>query len=291
MHLPVGELASLAAAACWAVGLTLFRRDVRAIGARQVNFFKGLVGTSMMLLCLAFTGFGEIGAYEQWMLVLSGFVGLALGDSLLFVALGQLGPHKASLLLSLGPVLTAVGGWAIGEILSPMEIAGIACAVAGIGLVAYFRPVGGPEPEANARGVLFGVAAAVCQAAGVLLAKQGLHGVDAFPATALRLAAATAALAVVAFAGRRLGPDLKQLLRPAPMRRLIPAAFIGTFLGLWLMQIGIKYTESAVANALHSTTPLFTIPITVFVLKEKLGPAVIAGSVLGVGGVVLLLLS
>jgi drug/metabolite transporter (DMT)-like permease len=292
LHLPVGELASLAAAACWAVGLTLFRRDVRAIGARQVNFFKGLVGTSMMLLCLAFTGFGEIGAYEQWMLVLSGFVGLALGDSLLFVALGQLGPHKASLLLSLGPVLTAAGGWALGEVLSLQEVLGIACAVAGIGLVAYYRPVGGPEPEANARGVLFGVAAAACQATGVLLAKQGLpEGVAAFPATALRLAAATAALAVVAFAGRRLGPDLKQLIRPGPVRRLIPAAFIGTFLGLWLMQIGIKYTDSAVANALHSTTPLFTIPITVFVLKEKLGPAVVAGSVLGVGGVVLLLLS
>ena len=82
----IGEIASLAAAACWAVGLTLFRRDVRAIGARQVNFFKGLVGTTIMLLALAFTGFGEIGAYEQWMLILSGFVGLALGDSLLFTA-------------------------------------------------------------------------------------------------------------------------------------------------------------------------------------------------------------
>ena len=119
-------------------------------------------------------------------------------------------------------MLTAVGGWALGEILSSMEIAGIACAVAGIGLVAYYRPVGGPEPEANARGVLFGVAAAACQAAGVLLAKQGLQEAGAFPATALRLAAATAALAVFAFGRRRLGSDLKQLLRPGPVRRLVP---------------------------------------------------------------------
>jgi drug/metabolite transporter (DMT)-like permease len=71
--------------------------------------------------------------------------------------------------------------------------------------------------------------------------------------------------------------------------RLVPAAFVGTFLGLWLMQLGIKNTESAVANALHSTTPLFTLPITVFLLRERLGWLAVTGSFVAVGGVVLLL--
>ena len=73
------------------------------------------------------------------------------------------------------------------------------------------------------------------------------------------------------------------------LRRLVPAAFIGTFLGLWLMAVGIKHTESAVANALHSTTPLFTLPIALFVLREKVGKLAIAGSFVAVAGVFLLL--
>lgn len=60
--------------------------------------------------------------------------------------------------------------------------------------------------------------------------------------------------------------------------RLVPAAVIGTFAGLWLMRTGIKYTESAVASALHSTTPLFTLPIALLVLRERVGGLAIAGS-------------
>ena len=43
-----GELASLGAALCWAFGLTLFQRDVRDIGARAVNLFKGIVGCALV---------------------------------------------------------------------------------------------------------------------------------------------------------------------------------------------------------------------------------------------------
>ena len=51
MELPVGEIASLGAAASWAIGLSLFRGEVRAIGAMPVNLFKGVLGMAMFALC------------------------------------------------------------------------------------------------------------------------------------------------------------------------------------------------------------------------------------------------
>ena len=57
------------------------------------------------------------------------------------------------------------------------------------------------------------------------------------------------------------------------------------------MQVGIANTTAAVANALHSTTPLFTLPITVLFLRERLGARVVMGSVVAVAGVVLLILA
>lgn len=290
--LPLGELASLGTALCWAIGLTLFRRDVREVGARAVNLFKGIVGSLAFLLVLGLGAARSAPLDAQMWLALSGVVGLALGDTLLFKALGTLGAHRTALLASLGPVLTTVGGWIfLGELLTAARLCGIALAVGGVTAVVWFRRADRPEPEAHLSGITLGVAAAACQAAGVLMAKRGLQDADALVGTTLRLVSATAVLAVVAFLRRDLRTDLGRLLRPAPLRRLVPAALLGTFLGLWLMQVGIRLTEAAVASALHSTTPLFTLPIAVFFLRERAGALSWAGSVLAVAGVILLLLS
>ncbi|MHC4339749.1 MAG: DMT family transporter [Planctomycetota bacterium] len=291
MSFPLGEVASLGAAAGWAVGLTLYRRDARDIGARAVNLFKGAFATLLFLICLPIAGFRYASLEAQGFLMLSGLVGLALGDTLLFLALAHLGAHRAALFGTLGPALTAAGGWLfLGETLTASQLLGIVLAAAGVGMVVYFR--GGTEPahRATARGVLFGVLSAACQAGGVLLAKRGLHEMDALAGTTLRVAAATALLAVVALLRRDLMPDLRRLIKPGPLGRLLPAAFCGTFLALWLMQTGIKYTESAVANALHSTTPLFTLPIALVFLRERFGALAIFGSFVAVAGVVVLLI-
>jgi drug/metabolite transporter (DMT)-like permease len=287
----LGEIASLAAACCWAVGLTLYRCDVRAIGAPQVNLFKGLIGTTLTVSALLVLGTGTIGARAQVMLMLSGIVGICIGDTLLFHALGRIGTHRTALLQSVGPVLTAMGGWLLGETLLPRRILGIACTMAGVALVVYFRRKDDSGARPPLSGVVYGVLAAACQAGGVLLAKQGMSEADPLAASALRLVASTAVLALVGLLRGSLGPDLRRLVRPGPLMRLVPAAFIGTFLALWLMQVGIAFTKSAVANALHSTTPLFTLPIAIFFLRERLGLGTVAGSLLAVGGVVVLLLS
>ena len=289
MSLPVGEIASLGAALCWAIGLNLFRHDVQGIGARPVNLFKGIIGTTLFLLCVAVAGVGTIPAKAQWSLALSGIVGLSLGDTLLFLALGQLGAHRTALFAVLGPVLTAVGGFVLlDEALRAQQILGILLAAAGVAMVVYFRgrTPSGPIPV---RGIVYGLLASACQAGGVLLAKEGLHETDALTGTTLRLAAATAALCVVAAVRRDLMPDLGKLVKAPVLRRLVPGALIGTFGGLWLMLLGIKHTESAVANALHSTTPLFTMPIALFWLRERLGVVAILGSFVAVAGVIVLL--
>jgi len=287
---PLGELASLGAACCWAVGLNLFRRDVREIGARPVNLFKALAASVLFLLVLIATGFERASPAAHAELALSGIVGLALGDTCLFYALGHLGAHRTALLGSLGPVFTAVGGWLLlDEPLTAWRCAGIVMAGVGVTMVVWGRPARGAA-DALAKGALAGVLGALCHASGVLLAKRGQAELAALPAATIRLTSATAVLVLFALARGRLRPDLERLLRPAPLLRLLPAAAIGTFLGIGLMQVGIAHTQSAVASALHSTTPLFTLPIALFVLRERVGPVALVGSVVGVAGVVLLFL-
>ena len=291
MDFPLGEVASLATAICWAIGLNLFRRDAREVGARPVNLFKGLLALPLIFLCLWVVGAQAVSGEAQAYLIASGVLGVAIGDSLLFFALGQLGAHRAALFGCLGPALTAVGAWfLLDEILSGQRIAGIALAATGVTMVVYFRPKKSDPRGGSTRGIVMGVLSAVAMSLGVLLNKRGLAEADPLTATALRLSAAVVGLTLFACVRRELMPDFRKLLRPRVLRRLVPAAFIGTFLGLWLMAVGIKHTESAVANALHSTTPLFTLPIALLVLRERVGKLAIAGSFVAVAGVFLLLI-
>ena len=75
MGFPLGEVASLATALCWAVGLNLFRRDAREVGARPVNLFKGLIALPPLLLCLWIGGANDVSGEAQVYLILSGVLG------------------------------------------------------------------------------------------------------------------------------------------------------------------------------------------------------------------------
>lgn len=292
MAFPVGEVASLSAAACWAVGLTLFRGGVTEIGARAVNLFKGVFGTTLFLgLVLAF-GFTAGSPRAQLEIVLSGVLGIALGDTLLFLALAELGAHRAALFGCLGPVFTALGAWwLLDERLAPAQVAGIGLAAGGVWMVVYDRRRADDPAPPSLRGVACGLLSAVCQAGGVLLAKRAMEEVDFLSAVTVRLAAATLALALLAVLRGELAPTLRNLARPRMLRRLAPAAFFGTFAGLLLMQLGIARTDSAVASALHSTTPLFTLPVALLFLRQRVGALAVAGSFLAVAGVALLVLT
>ena len=84
----------------------------------------------------------------------------------------------------------------------------------------YFR--GRPQQDepahATARGVMYGLLSVVAMAAGVLLSKRGLRETDPMTASAIRLAAAVAALGLFASWKRDLMPDLRRLCRPRVLR-------------------------------------------------------------------------
>jgi drug/metabolite transporter (DMT)-like permease len=292
VSLPAGELVSLSAALCWAIGLNLFRRDVRLLGARAVNLFKGIFACTLFLACLLIAGVPQLDGRAIQLFLLSGVIGLALGDTLLFMALRHLGAHRTALLATLGPVLTAIGAWIFrGETLGAQALAGIALAVGGVAMVVWFRPHGAEPRRVDARGIVYAVLAALCQATGVVVSKEAFVGNDVpLLSAVLRLGAATGALALLALVRGELDGQVKKLFSPRPFRRLALATFVGTFCGIWFMQAGISWTDSAVASALHSTTPLFTLPIAVFVLKERVTMGAVVGSCLAVGGVILLVM-
>jgi drug/metabolite transporter (DMT)-like permease len=137
-------------------------------------------------------------------------------------------------------------------------------------------------------GVVLALLAALGQGTGVVLAKQGMDGIGAIPATLMRLAAGSVGLvAVGGLSGRlsRLGPALRDR---GNMRRLVPATVLGTYLALVLMMVGVALAPATVAAVLLATSPIFGLLVEAAVDRRRPTALAVVGTVVAVAGVALL---
>lgn len=289
----LGESACLTAALLWAVAVVLFRAPIAAWGPRAANLVKCLFGTALLLLTLPFFGgfaaFSAASLRDLGLIALSGIIGLTIGDTLLFAAIGRLGAHRTLVLGTSAPVfaglLAAVGG----ERLSAGQFAGAAVVLGGVVMV-----VGSGEKQGGGRkriaigGIAFALFAAFGQGAGVVLAKEGLDTLGAMPATLLRLASGTAGL--LAAAALRGGFDRlwKTFHDGRTMRRMLPAAFFGTYLALLLMMTGVALAPATIAAVLLATSPIFSLVVEAAVDRKRPTALAVLGTIIAVVGVAVL---
>lgn len=142
--MPVGELAGLGAAFCWAITALAFAAAGRRIGSHAVNATRlfwaiGLLGLLMLILGRSPWPWTMPPEPLGW-LALSGFVGLVIGDSALFRAYVVIGPRLGSLMMALWPAVAALQGYLIlGEELGPWAIGGMALTIASVAWVVVER--------------------------------------------------------------------------------------------------------------------------------------------------------
>lgn len=290
-----GELAAITTAALWTVTSVLFTLAGRQVPAMAVNLVRTAAGGLLLAATLYLTtgAIWPAGAPPARLLdlALSGFVGLALGDTLLFQSYAWIGPRLASLMMALAPPLSALGAFAfLGERLGVMALVGMALTLGGIVWVIEERtPAPGFHPQHRALGLVFGFGGALCQAGGAILAKRGMQDLDPLPATLVRMVSALAALALAALLSGRLPHLLPRSARTRFLALILAASVLGPYLGVWLSLVSIKLTETGVALTLMALTPILVIPLSARVFGERPTLRAIAGTVLAVAGVIVLL--
>jgi drug/metabolite transporter (DMT)-like permease len=293
-----GEGAALVAAALWAISTVLFGRLGKTLQPLVLNFVKGLVAIALILLTLLWR-WGQAPALPpmavMWLL-LSGAIGIGLGDTAYFSAVNTLGARRALLLESLAPPLAALMAWAfLQEALSVRAWGGILLTLLGVAWVISER-VPGTTQERNQdsallwRGVTWGMAAALGQAGGSVLSRAALADtvVDPLWSSLLRPTAGGVVL-VVLLSGRG---QLREPMRVAQSPQIWPilglTAFLGTYLGIWLQQVAFKYSPAGIAQSLLATSPLFVLPLAALLGDRVTGRAVL-GVLVALGGVWLLI--
>jgi drug/metabolite transporter (DMT)-like permease len=286
----LGEIAALLAAFLWASASLVYTRLGQSLSPILLNILKGGVAIAFLLLTLALTRvpLGFLTPSMLGFLVISGILGIGLGDTAYLSALRYLGARLTLLLETLAPVITAILARVfLGETLDLWAWGGIFLTLVGVGWVVTERTTGVVLEEGNFRlGILWGVLAALAQAVGAVLSRSVLMTGDISPLwTALiRLLAGTAiALGLWPFLGRSRTPAGFSW-SPRLLGIIILTAFASTYLGIWLQQISLKYAAAGIAQTLTSTSPLFVLPLA-SLMGEKISLRAITGVIISLVGV------
>ncbi len=309
----IGETAALSAALLWALASVLFADIGRHIRAINLNLIKGVFACLLMLALLAggsllgaeaydLSTLGRIPLQGYILLIISGIIGIAIGDTAYFACLRRIGPQKGLMLESTAPIIAALLALALyQETLSGFAWLGILLTTGGVIIVIRWSHSSfGFETRLN--GIAFGMLAAFCQATGIVLSRGALLTDEVEPLTSglVRLGAAVFIMALwFALRGtlrpwaserQSLAAAMSGIFHHRLLLRLTGAITLGTFLAIWLMQTSVKFTSAGITQTLLATCPLFGMLIALIQGHRQI-PLVWCGLLLGIAGVALLFLS
>lgn len=297
------DLLALGAAACWATSSMLAVVPVRHLGTFAFTRWRMALVAVLCWGVVAATGSWQtLSAEVSGTLVLSGLVGIFVGDTALFGATHRLGPRRSSVLFATHAAFSAVLGWGVlGERMGLQALLGGVLTLAGVMSAIV---LGRHKDEQHAweadhgsasLGVALGLVAALCQALGTLIAKPVMSGhaaaagVDPIAASAVRVSVACAAHCVLLWAGvpaaRAHQKPTLQVLGQTALN-----GFVGMGLGMTFILMALRQGEVGMVAILSSVTPVLVLPLVWWRLGRAPAAGAWAGAALTVAGTVLILL-
>ncbi|MBP6909558.1 MAG: DMT family transporter [Candidatus Saccharicenans sp.] len=271
-----GEWLALASAVVWAIAVILFRKSSLTIHPIGLNLGKNLLALILIVLTSLITGasfWPAVPARTTWLLLLSGFLGIALSDTLFLWTLKLLGASLTAIVDSVyTPFVIILSFIFLGERLNWQQLAGVALIVLAIIIITRSQSDNpdGPAPRRHfILGLILGNVAMALVAVAVIIIKPVLNEVPVVWATGIRLAGGTLPLLFLP-----LFPQFRSmfrpLLKPNNWKNLAPASFLGTYLSLLFWIGGIKYAFASITAALSQLSTIFVFILAALFLQEKI---------------------
>jgi len=289
----LGEFAALLTALSWTITALANEKASKKIGSLSLNIIRMFLAVFLLsfynLIARGYFLPSDASLHNWLWLSLSGLVGFTFGDYFLFRAYAEIGSRFSMLIMTTVPLITAFLGWIfLGEKLRLLHFAGMMLTFTGISLAIFSRNGKGEKLTLKLApsGILLALGGALGQATGLILSKIGMGGTyDAFAATQIRVIAGGAGFALLA----SLISQWPEVISGTRNKKAVVAVTIGTifgpFIGVSLSLMAVKYTQAGIASTIMAIVPVLIIPPSIFMNKEKVTFAEIAGAVISVAGV------
>lgn len=279
----IGEAFSLVAAVTWAVAVILFRISGRTVHPLGLNFFKCLLASILLiptLLALGQTVLYPAPLKNYGLLALSGFIGIAVSDTLFLAGLNRLGAGLTAVVECLySPFIIGLSLLYLGERLSLNRAMGVLLIIGAILIVSGLKPDKTISRKDLLLGMGLGSLAMLTTAVGIVMVKPLLAQVPVLWATSVRMAAGTLSLGIVVLVHPRREKILLPLFALSNWKAMVPAALLGSYVGLVAWMAGMKFTLASIAAPLNQLNVVFIFILAAVFLKEKVTTTKIAAVV------------
>ncbi len=290
----LGELSALLTAVLWSGTSLAFSSAAEKIGSLQLNINRKIFASVFLIVTVLTMGYRfDLSNLQFTNLIISGVIGLVIGDTFLFKSYQIIGARISMLLMALSPAMSAILAFIfLNETISFLGIIGILITISGIALVILERNANS-KYHITTSGIVYGILGAMGQAGGLIFAKFAFNEghITGFVATFIRVFSS-----VIIFLPLML--LLKKYKNPYKVFTKNKSAFgvtllgtiLGPFLGITFSLIAVENTKVGIAATLMSTMPIIMLPMVKYVYKEKLSWRAITGAVIAVAGVALIFL-
>ena len=290
----LGELCALLTAVLWSGTSLAFSAAAEKIGSLQLNINRMIFASVFLISTIFLMGYKfDLTSSQFTNLIISGIIGLVIGDSFLFKSYQMIGARISMLLMALSPALSAILAFIfLNETISFLGIIGILITISGIALVVLERNANS-KYKITTLGIIYGILGAMGQAGGLIFAKFAFNEghITGFIATFIRVFSSVIIFLPIMMLLRKYKNPYKLFSKDkSALGVTLIGTILGPFLGITFSLIAVENTKVGIAATLMSTMPIIMLPMVKYIYKEKLTWRAITGAVIAVLGVGLIFL-
>ncbi|SVC64859.1 uncharacterized protein METZ01_LOCUS317713 [marine metagenome] len=268
---------AILAALSWAFASLISADLTREIGALAFNRIRLFFVSLMLIGYTTYIGtWHTLNTNTLTIILISGVIGIFLGDSLLFMALQRIGPRRNNILFALAaPFTVLLNIVLLNEIMSLLNLIGCIGVFCGVVIAIMYGRTKNNEHRwemiegSLSIGIIMGILAALCQAIGLIMMKPILvSGVDPIASAALRT---TISFVLLSSTFLIKSPNFisKNQINFFIIIKTIISGFLGMALGMSLLLIALQNADAGIVATLSSTSPIMIL-FLIWLLTNKI---------------------
>ena len=298
----IGIVFALCASILWSITVVTIRPITNNISPFLINPIKNSIG--FLLFFISFILFdiplwySQLISYEYLIILLSGTLGMFLGDTIFIYALNKIGANRVAIVDAFSPVVIFIYSLILlpNQSLEFVQIIGFILTIIGLLILTNENDFEDIDPNIKIKGILLVLGAMLCTGFGVVYLKTVLNRINETGydiklnlwVTAFRL------IPGVLFSWILFLLQKNKLKKISPLKLkqnyipLIIASVIGPFLALGCWILGYAFIDKpSIASIIGQSAVIFIILLSWLFLKESLTKLRILSAILVFFGVIL----
>ena len=290
MMLPYfGELCMLIAAILWSVTVILLKSSSNQLSPFLINPIKNSIGLLLFLILFIYMGiplwYDNLSQLGYYKILLSGLLGMAIGDTIFIYALSKIGANRVAIVDSFSPFIIYFYSILLlsNQELVFIQFVGLMITTIAIVILTYENDSEDIDYKTKRAGILWVFFAMSCTGYGIVLLKTVLNEINIIEVdqklkfnlwvTAFRLLPGVIFSWFMFLFKKNKKSLLQPLTNKSVLSKLLLASIIGPFFALGFWILGYAFIDKpSIASIISQTSVIFIVILSWIFLKEKLTP-------------------